>query len=91
VKEKIAGCVDHQRRVVVETYDNRRLLGTVTEAGAEDFVLSYGGRTTSLSYIDVKSVKWPSAVAKQVKIVAETAAVVGGLFLVFVLIGGLRD
>ena len=77
--------------VVVETHDNRRLLGIVTEAGADHFVLSYAGRTTLLSYRDVKRVKWPSAVGKQVKVVAETAAVVGGLFVVFVLIGGLRD
>jgi len=76
---------------VVETYDNRRLLGNVTEAAADDFVLSYAGRSTSLYYSDVKSVKWPSAVSKQVKFVVSTAAVVGGLFLVFVLIGGLRD
>lgn len=90
MKKKIAGCVDHQRRIVIETYDDRRLLGVVTEAGEDDFVLSYAGRTTSLSYADVKRVKWPSAVVKQVKVVAATAAVVGGLVVFFVLIGGLK-
>jgi len=40
VKKKIADCVDHQRRLVVETYDNRRLPGFVTKAGTDSFVLS---------------------------------------------------
>jgi hypothetical protein len=90
VKKKIASCVDQQRRVVVETFDNKQLQGFVTEAGADDFVLSYGGRATTLSYGNVKRVRWPSPVWKQAKLIAGAAAIVGALFGLVVLLGGLK-
>jgi hypothetical protein len=90
VRKKVAACVNHHRRVVVETYDNRRLLGIVSEAGTDDFVLNYADRATTLSYREVRKIRWPSPVWKQVELVAGAAAIVGALYGLVVLFGGLR-
>lgn len=90
VKKKVAECVDHHRRVVVETYDNRRLQGFITEAGPSDFVLSYAGRVTHLSYVDVRKIRWPSPVWNQVKVGLAVAAVVGVIVCGVVLLGGMK-
>ena len=37
IRKKVMQCVDHHRVVVVETYDNRRLQGGVSEVGADLF------------------------------------------------------
>jgi hypothetical protein len=90
IRKKIDACVDQHRRVVIETYDNRRLQGFITEAKTDDFVVSYAGRASTLSYADVRKVKWPSAVLKQVELVAAAMATAGVLFGLFILAGGLR-
>ena len=90
VKKKVAACLDQYRRVAVETYDSRRLQGFVSEAGTDDFVLSYAGRATTLNYRNVRTIKWPSPVWKQVKVMAGAAAVAGALFGLVVLLGGLK-
>jgi hypothetical protein len=90
IRKKVAHCVDAQRRVVLETYDGRRLQGYISEAQADDFTLAYGGQTTTLTYQDVKKIKWQSAVSKQVKVIVGTAAIVGALYGLVVLFGGLR-
>jgi len=90
IKKKVAKCVDQQKRVVVETNDGRRLEGVIHEAGTDDFVLSYAGRTTTLSYGDVKKISWKSEAWRQVKIMAAAAAVVGIIAGIVVLAGGLK-
>jgi len=90
IRKKVASCVDHQRRVVVETYDDRRMLGLITEARADDFVLSSAGHTTTLSYSDVKKVKWPSPLTKEAWAAIGAAAIAGALYGLVVLFGGTR-
>jgi hypothetical protein len=90
IKKKVAVCLEHERRVTVDTYDDRLLEGSVSEAGADSFVLNYDGRSTTLKYADVRKIKWPSEVSKQVKVVIGAAAVVGVLVVALVLIGGFK-
>lgn len=90
VKRKVAECVDHQRRIVVETYDDRRLQGVISEARSDDFVLIYAGRTTTLSYQDVRKIKWQSPVWKHAKTVAIAAGMTAAIFGLVVLLGGLK-
>ena len=94
VKRKVAYCLDHQLRVVVETYDNRRFEGVITESGTDDFVVSYAGQSTSLLYRDVRKIKWQSPARSQITVVVERvvvgAAVMGALYGLVVLLGGTR-
>lgn len=89
-KKKIAHSVDVQRRVVVETFDGRRLQGVISEAGADDFMLVYAGRATTLSYSDVRKLRWQSPVWKHAKAVAAAAGVTVAIFGLVVLLGGLK-
>ena len=86
--------MDQQRRVVVETYGNRQMLGFISEAGADDFVLSYAGKPTTLTYREVKKIKWPSPAKREVKrgivAIVGAAAIAGAIFGLLVLFGGLR-
>jgi hypothetical protein len=90
IKKKVANCVDHPRRVAVETYNGNRMQGIISEAGTDDFVLNYAGRATTISYRDVKKIHWPSPVMKQVWLLAGAAAVAGALFGLVILAGGLK-
>lgn len=90
IKKKVAECVDRQRRVVVETYDNTRRQGVISEAGTDAFVLNYAGQATTISYRDVKKIHWPSPVMRQVKVLAGAAAIAGAIFGFVVLIGGTK-
>ena len=88
VKKKVARCVDQPRRVVVETFDGRRLQGAISEARSDDFVLVYGGRATNLSYGEVKKIKWQSPVWKHAQAVAIAAGITAAIFGLVVLLGG---
>ncbi len=90
MRKKVVKCVDHHRRVVIETYDGTRFQGVVSEAGSDDFVLSYAGRSTTLSYQDVRRISWQSPVWKQVKVGIATVAIVGALVGLVALFGGFR-
>ncbi len=90
VKRKVAECLEHHRKVTIATYDDRLLQGSVSEARADAFVLTNNGRSTTLNYADVRKIKWPSEVSKQVKVAIGTVAIVGALFGFVVLLGGLR-
>lgn len=90
VKKKVAACLEHHRRVTIETYDDRLLQGFISEAGTDSFTLGYDGKSTTLDYADVRKIKWPSKVSKQVKLVLGAAAVVGVIFGFVVLLGGLN-
>jgi len=91
IRKKVADCIDNQRKVTVETYDDRRLSGFISEAAADDFTLSYAGRTTTLSYADVKKIRWQSPVNRQIKVAIGATVVVAVIFGAFLLLGGLRD
>lgn len=90
IRKKIAHSLDVQRRVVVEMHDGRRLQGVIGEAGADDFMLVYAGRATTLSYHDVKRIRWQSPVWKHAKNVAAAAGVTIAIFGLVVLLGGLK-
>jgi hypothetical protein len=84
VKKKVAECVQRRRSVTIETYDERRLQGSISEANADVFVLINKGRSTTLTYADVKKVKWPSAMSRHANSVVTGAAFAVELFgLVF--------
>lgn len=85
IKKKIVECMEHGRRATIETYDQRRLQGSISEATADNFVVTNEGRSTTLSYADVKKIKSPMlARAKRAVI---TGLVTAGLF--GLVIGGL--
>lgn len=90
IRKKVARAVDSQRRAVVETHDNRRLQGVISEARSDDFVLVYAGRATTLAYRDVRKIRLQSRAWKQVKAVAAAAAISAAIFGFVVLLGGLR-
>lgn len=90
IRKKVVKCVDHHRRVVIESYDGTRFQGVVSEAGSDDFVLSYAGRATTLSYQDVRRIRWQSPVWKQVKVGIATVVIVGALVGLVALFGGFR-
>lgn len=91
VKKKVASCLENSRHLFIETYDDRKLQGLIGEAGPESFVLSFGGKSTTLNYADVKKIKWPSAMSKAAKTAILATTVVGGLLLGVVLLGGLKN
>ena len=90
IKRKVASCLENSRHVTIQTFDGRELQGSISEAGADSFVLSFHGNSTTLNYAEVKGVKWPSPVSRAMKTVIVVAAVTGGLFLCVLLLGGLR-
>ncbi|MGC1967583.1 MAG: hypothetical protein WA673_14075 [Candidatus Acidiferrales bacterium] len=90
IQKKVVACLEHERRVTVETYDGRLFKGSVGEAEADEFVLVYNGRPTTLKYADVRKITWPSEVSRLAKAAIGVAAVVGCLFVALVLLGGLK-
>jgi len=78
IRQKASQSLDNGSYVSVETYDNRKLGGTITQAAQDDFVLTSAAGTTTLSYSDVKKIKAPMDAHKRGVIV--TLAVLGGLF-----------
>ena len=78
IRNKVSQCMDDGRHVSVETQDHRKFAGTIIQAGADDFVLTNAAGATTLSYSDVKKIKYPMDPHKRSAIVA--LAVLGGLF-----------
>ncbi|HWZ96679.1 MAG TPA: hypothetical protein VN025_02870 [Candidatus Dormibacteraeota bacterium] len=91
IKKRVADSVDKQRSVVIETYDHRRLQGSISEAGPDSFVLNYQVQATTLEYSDVKKIKWHSQLSRQSKSLVVAAIVTGGLFALIILVGAARD
>jgi hypothetical protein len=91
IKKKVASCLENSRRVTIETYDGRILHGLISEAEADSFVLVFQTKSATLNYADVKKIKWPSAVSREVKNIVIATAVTGAIFVAVVLLGGLRD
>jgi len=91
IKKKVATCLENSRHVTIQTYDGRALQGSISEAGPDTFVLIFQGNSVTLNYADVKSIKWPSPMSSAVKTSLLGTAVVAGLLLVFLLLGGLHD
>ena len=56
VRRKVESSMQHASRVVIETYDARRLQGSVSEARADSFILTNDGRSTTLTYAEVRRV-----------------------------------
>lgn len=90
IKKRVAKCVEKPRRVSIETYDGRRLQGSISEADADTFIITNGSRSSTLAYADVKNIKWPSSTAHYVMDIAGAAAVTGAIFGLVYLLGGLK-
>jgi hypothetical protein len=90
VKKKVAACLENSRHVSIETYDDRKLQGSISEAGPDTFVLNYHSTSTVLNYSDVRKIKWPSPANKTLQTVIIVGGVCGALLLGVVLLGGLK-
>jgi hypothetical protein len=91
IRKKVVKCLDQHRRVIVETYDGTRFQGAVSEAGSDDFVLSFAGRATTFPYTDVKKISWPSSLGKQTKIALAAVLIAGTVVGIVTLIRGLHN
>jgi hypothetical protein len=86
IRKKAAECVEKQRRVAVEMFDGRRLQGAISEAGQDTFVVSFGSRSTTLVYTDVKKIEWQSPISSRVEVGIISAAIVSSLILIVYLV-----
>jgi len=59
IKKQVSSYMDRGARVVLDTYDQRKLQGSINEAGPESFALYQDGQSTTLKYADVKKIKAP--------------------------------
>ena len=91
IKKKVANAVDNQRTVAIQTYDGRRLQGAIGEAGPDSFVLSFQQQDTTLTYSDVKKIKWHSELSRQGKGVVAAIVITGGLLALVLLVATARD
>jgi hypothetical protein len=78
IHRQVSKCMDDGRHVSIETFDNRKFAGTISQAGPDDFVLINAAGTATLNYGDVKKIKSPMDPHKRSAIVS--LAVLGGLF-----------
>jgi len=78
IREKVSQHLDDGRHVSVETYDNRKVGGTISQAAPDDFVLMNAGGPMTLRYSEVKKIKAPMDPQKRGIFVS--LAVLGGLF-----------
>jgi hypothetical protein len=78
IRNKVGRYLDDGRHVSVETTDQRKFAGTITQAGLDDFVLTNASGAVTLHYSDVKKIKAPMDARERSVIVS--LAVLGGLF-----------
>ena len=90
VRRKIESSMQHASRVVIETYDARRLQGSVSEARVDSFILTNDGRSTTLTYEEVRRVFASAQVSKPVTAILIGGVVAGVLLALVWALGGLR-
>jgi hypothetical protein len=90
VRKRIDNSVEHPRRIAVETCDGRRLQGSVSEAGTDTFVLTNDGRSTTVTFADVRRVIVRRRTPRTVTALIVAAVVAGSLLAAVYLLGGLR-
>jgi hypothetical protein len=78
IRKKVSQYLEDGRHVSVETYDDHKLAGIISQAAPDDFVLINAGRPVTLRYSEVKKVKAPMDPQKRSIIVS--IAVLGALF-----------
>jgi len=78
IRKKVSQYLEDGRHVSVETYDNHKLGGFISQASLEDFVLINTGQPVTLRYSEVKKVKAPMDPQKRSIIVS--LVVLGSLF-----------
>lgn len=78
IHKKVSQYLEDGRHVSVETYDNHKMGGFISQASLEDFVLINAGQPVTLRYSEVKKVKAPMDPQKRSIIVS--LVVLGGLF-----------
>jgi hypothetical protein len=75
---------------VIDTYDGRRLQGSVSEAGVDHFVLTNDGRSVTLTYAEVRRVRESARLSRMVKAILIGGVVAGILLALVWAPGGLR-
>ncbi len=78
IRKKVSQYLEDGRHVSVETYDDHKLAGIISQAAPDDFVLINAGRPITLRYSEVRKVKAPMDPQKRSIIVS--LAVLGALF-----------
>jgi len=78
IRKRVSQYLEDGRRVSVETYDDRKLAGVISQAAPDDFVLINAGRLVTLRYGEVRKIKAP--MDPQKRSIIATMAVLGGLF-----------
>lgn len=77
IRKKVGHYLEDGRHVSVETYDNHKMGGFISQASLEDFVLINAGQPVTLHYSEVKNVKAPMDPHKRSAIIG--LVVLGGL------------
>lgn len=77
IKAQVSKYLEKGTEVSVETYDQRKVWGAINEADADTFVMTVGGKPTTLQYAGVKKIKAPMSPATKSRIAM--ASVLGGL------------
>jgi hypothetical protein len=80
IRARVANALDHHRFVAVETTDQRRFQGLVSEAESDHFVLALQGQTTTLTYAEVQRITWQQHVPRPIVAVAVATGVALALY-----------
>ena len=78
IKQQVIRYLNTGDRVSLETYDQRKLQGAISESRTDSFVLTIEGRSATLNYSEVKKIK--SFMSRSKKQMIATIIVTGALF-----------
>ena len=78
IKQQVIRYLNTGDRVSLETYDQRKLQGAISESRTDSFVLTIEGRSATLNYAEVKKIK--SFMSRSKKQMIATIIVTGALF-----------
>lgn len=79
IKKQVSKYLENGSSVSVETYDQHKMWGAVSEAGPDTFVLTVAGSQTTIPYTDVKKIKSPKDPSQRNQIIV--GAIVAGFLL----------
>jgi hypothetical protein len=78
IRHKISKSVDQQLRISIATKDGRKLQGYVSQARADDFILSNEGTSTTLKYDEISRVNIPMSRGMKRAILWVTSGAIAG-------------